>query len=213
MPSIPLQQPEGSTQSAARPGVFLDRDGTIIHDAGYLRRVEDMELYPSAAQAIRLLNQSGRLVVVVTNQSGVARGILDEDAVSSIHAALQTDLEHQGARIDRFYYCPHLPNAPVASFSRECDCRKPNPGMVLAAARDLNIDLSRSYLIGDKPTDIETAHRAGCASVLVRTGYGAEAAEKQGDSQTRRRGDKETPAPDHIAEDLLDAVQWILSRP
>ncbi len=214
MPSIP-QQSDGSIESGARPGVFLDRDGTIVHEANYLHRVEDMELYPSAAEAIRLLNQSGRLVVVVTNQSGVARGILSENEISVIHAALQKQLAHLGARIDRFYYCPHLPNAPVADFSCECECRKPNPGMVFAAARDLNIDLERSYLIGDKQTDIETAHRAGCVSVLVKTGYGASAAERQVDTETVRQGDSkaEEPAvPDYVANDLLDAVKWILTN-
>jgi len=214
MPSIPLQ-PDSSSAPAPTPGVFLDRDGTIIRDADYLRRVEDMELYPFAAEAIRLLNRSGRLVVVVTNQSGIARGILDEEVLGVIHTALQAQLRDQGARIDRFYYCPHLPNASVEKYRRECECRKPNPGMVYSAARDLNIDLKRSYLVGDKQADIETARRSGCRSILVKTGYGAATLERQGDKETRRQGGGETEnrvLPDYIAEDLLAAAKWILSQ-
>ncbi len=194
MPSIPFQERDRSSASLPRLAVFLDRDGTIIRDADYLRRVEDIELYPFAAQAIRLLNRSGRLVVVVTNQSGVARGLLDEEELGTIHAALQRQLQDLGARIDRFYYCPHLPTASVEKYRKECECRKPNPGMVLSASRDLHIDLKQSYLVGDKEADIETARRSGCRSILVKTGYGAATAERLGDKETgrqRRRGDRE----------------------
>ena len=163
-------------------------------------------------------------MVVVTNQSGVARGLLDEEELGTIHAALQRQLQDLGARIDRFYYCPHLPTASVEKYRKECECRKPNPGMVLSASRDLHIDLKQSYLVGDKEADIETARRSGCRSILVKTGYGAATAERLGDQQTGRQGDGETGRrgdgetenrvlPNYVAEDLLDAVKWILSRP
>lgn len=215
MPSTRIQ-PDESNQPVARAGVFVDRDGTLIREAHYLHRLEDMEIFPCAAEAIRLLNRSGRLVVVVTNQSGVARGILSEGGVRCIHTALETQLADLGARIDGFYYCPHLPGAPVEEYNRECECRKPNPGMVFAAAKDLNIDLSRSYLVGDKQTDVDTARRAACGSILVRTGYGTGVAERLvKEPETGTSGDSRTAPsamPDYIAEDLLDAARWIVSR-
>ena len=151
--------------------VFLDRDGTINVEKDYLYRVEEFEFVPGAAQAIRRLNEAGWLVVVVTNQSGVARGYYGEQEVQELHRHVDQELARSGARVDAWYYCPHHP-AGRAPYSRECDCRKPLPGMLLAAAATYEIDLTASWMIGDKLADVEAAYAAGCRPILVRTGYG-----------------------------------------
>ena len=135
--------------------VFLDRDGTIARDVPYCSRPEDFELLPGAAEAIRLLNEYGFKVVIVTNQSGIARGYFTERMLARIHDKMQKELAKQGAHVDAIYYCPHHPDD-------NCDCRKPKPKMVLQAAVDLDIDLNQSYVIGDSEMDIELARRAGC---------------------------------------------------
>lgn len=139
--------------------VFIDRDGTIARDVPYCSRPEDFELFPGVAEAIRLLNRSGFKVVVITNQSGIARGYFDEQMLSRIHARMLELLAGQQARIDGIYYCPHHPDD-------KCDCRKPQPAMVFRAARDLDIDLSLSYVIGDTEMDCEMAVRAGCRGAV-----------------------------------------------
>lgn len=151
---------------------FLDRDGTINQEKDYLYRVEDFEFVPGAPEAIRLLNEAGVLVVVVTNQSGVARGYYTEDDVEILHRHIAQELEASGARVDAWLYCPHHP-AGKGSYSLPCRCRKPLPGMLLDAARRLDIDLESSVMIGDKRADIEAAISAGCRPILVRSGYGA----------------------------------------
>lgn len=156
-----------------RDAVFLDRDGTLIEEVHYLARPEQVRLIPGAAEAVRRLNHLGVLVVVVTNQAGVARGYFPESRVAEVHAHLAMLLAEQGARVDAFYFCPHHPTEGAGAYRVACDCRKPRPGMLLAAARDLDIDLSRSWMIGDKPCDAEAGRAAGCRSVLVRTGHGA----------------------------------------
>jgi D-glycero-D-manno-heptose 1,7-bisphosphate phosphatase len=153
--------------------VFLDRDGTIIDEVNYLSRVEQVRLLPGAAGAIRRWNAAGVRVVVVTNQAGVARGMFPEVRVGEVHAHLSAVLAAAGARVDAYYYCPHHATAGVGEYRVACDCRKPRPGMLLAAARDLGLDLSRSWMVGDKPCDLEAGAAAGCRTVLVRTGYGA----------------------------------------
>lgn len=178
--------------------VFMDRDGTINEEVGYLSRLEQMKLFPRSAEAIRMLNGKGIKVVVVTNQSGVARGYFGEDFVSEAHAFLQERLRQEGAFIDAFYYCPHHPTEGVLPYRRACSCRKPGAGMLLQASRDLHIDLSRSYMVGDMMKDVQAGKKAGTKGILVKTGYGA--AEKA----------DEGAAPDYIAADLLDAVNWIL---
>lgn len=152
--------------------VFLDRDGTINQEKDYLYRVEDFEFVPGAPEAIRLLNDAGVLVVVVTNQSGVARGYYTEEDVESLHRHIARELEVFGARVDAWLYCPHHPDGK-GSYSLPCRCRKPLPGMLLDAARRLDIDLESSVMIGDKRADIEAATAAGCRPILVRSGYGA----------------------------------------
>jgi len=157
-----------------RKAVFLDRDGTIDVEKDYLYRIEDFEFIPGVPEAIARLNKAGCLVVVVTNQSGVARGYFPLEDVEKLHTHIQAQLSHFGARIDRFYICPHHPTAGTGKLRRECDCRKGAPGLLLQAAGELGIDLAASYMVGDKSADLEAGHRAGCRSILVRTGYGVE---------------------------------------
>jgi D,D-heptose 1,7-bisphosphate phosphatase len=176
--------------------VFLDRDGTINEEVGYLSRLEDLRLIPRAAEAIRLINKGGVKAVVISNQSGVARGFFSETFVGIVHARLNELLKQDGAVIDRFYYCPHHPTDGTEPYRKTCSCRKPEPGMLLAAAAELNIDLARSYVVGDMPKDIQVAQRVGAKGILVKTGYGKDIATSV------------TPA--YVADDLLDAVQWIL---
>lgn len=150
------------------PAVFLDRDGVIIENAHYLARLEDIRFIPGAAAAIRRLNEAGVPVVVVSNQSGVARGYFPESFVRETHAHLDQLLAKEGAHIDRWCFCPHHPG-----FGADCECRKPKPGMLQTAARELNLDLECSWLIGDNLTDCEAGAAAGCQTILVRTGHGA----------------------------------------
>jgi D-glycero-D-manno-heptose 1,7-bisphosphate phosphatase len=185
----------------AERAVFMDRDGTIIEEVGYLSDPAGLRLIPAAATAIRMLNRSGLRVVVVTNQSGVARGFFAEETVHAVHRRLEAALSDEGGRLDGIYYCPHHPTEGKGDYTMACDCRKPATGMMEQAARDLRLDLTRSFVIGDKDTDVELARRAGARGILVLTGYGREHRKKQGES-----------VPDYTAQDLLDAVQWILRR-
>jgi D-glycero-D-manno-heptose 1,7-bisphosphate phosphatase len=153
--------------------VFIDRDGTINEEKEYLYRTDDFSFIDSAPQAIRLLNEAGFLVIVVSNQSGVARGYYTEEDVHLLHRHIASQLELQGARVDAWYYCPHHPDGR-GSYALPCRCRKPLPGMLLEAARRYDIDLESSIMIGDKLVDVEAGTAAGCRSILVRTGYGAE---------------------------------------
>jgi len=154
--------------------MFLDRDGVIIEDVHYLSRLEQIQLIPGAGPAIRQLNEAGMPVVVVTNQSGVARGLFPESFVGECHQYLADLLRQEGARIDRFYYCPHHLEKGNVPYRLDCECRKPKPGMFLSAARDLGLDLSRSWMIGDKLSDLAAGAGVGCRTVLVRTGHGME---------------------------------------
>lgn len=145
-----------------RPAIFLDRDGTLIEEVSYLSRVEDLIVFPFAAGALASLKERGFLIVVVTNQSGIGRGIYDEATMHAIHDAIQAEVNNA---IDAFYFCPHLP-------CDGCSCRKPLTGMLETAAADLNIDIERSWMIGDKRVDIEVGRRSGARTALVLTGYG-----------------------------------------
>lgn len=155
-----------------RRAVFLDRDGTINVEKEYLHRIEDFEFIPGVPEAIRRLREAGFLVIVTTNQSGVARGYYPLAAVETLHRHLQAELARQGAAIDAFYVCPHHPTEGVGEYRNDCGCRKGKPGMLLQAASDLGIDLSRSWMVGDKAADVEAGKAAGCRSILVLTGYG-----------------------------------------
>ena len=180
--------------------VFLDRDGTMIEDVGYLDRLERLELFPYTVDAVRLLNRAGFKIVVVTSQKGVADGMVTEEFVGEAHEYLSRLFEAAGAKIDGYYYCPHSPDASVERYRTDCECRKPKPGMILAAARDHAIDVSQSFVVGDRWRDIEMGLAAGTKAVLVETGYGR--------SEAMRR-------PAHIPEipvvaNVIEATSWIL---
>ena len=159
-----------------QPAVFLDRDGTINEEKEYLWRIEDFAFIDGVPAAIRRLKEAGFRVIVVTNQSGVARGYYDLAAVDNLHRHLQAELARHGTAVDAFYVCPHHPDHGIGELRRDCDCRKGAPGLLLQAAAEHALDLSRSYMVGDKAADLEAGRRAGCTSLLVLTGYGRETA-------------------------------------
>jgi D-glycero-D-manno-heptose 1,7-bisphosphate phosphatase len=161
-----------ATPGPLRPAVFLDRDGTVNEDVGYLSELSHLTLYPWAIDAVRLLNRAGYLVVMVTNQGGIGRKMIRPEFVGELHAVIDARLAAGGARVDGWYFCPHHPEALVDELRQECRCRKPAPGMALDAARDLGIDLARSWVIGDKWIDVQLGQRIGGRGVLVRTGWG-----------------------------------------
>jgi D-glycero-D-manno-heptose 1,7-bisphosphate phosphatase len=182
--------------------VFLDRDGTLIDEVGYLDRAERVALYPWSIAAVRAFNRAGVPVVLVTNQSGVARGFFSEALVQDVHRHLAALLEAGGARIDAYYYCPHHPDGKVGEYARACTCRKPGRGLVDRAERDLGIDPLRSFVVGDRWLDIELARTVGAKGVLVRTGYGA---------------DREGHPPggltaDAVVDNLIGAASWVLKN-
>jgi D-glycero-D-manno-heptose 1,7-bisphosphate phosphatase len=148
--------------------VFLDRDGTLIRDVGYLRRIDDLEILPKVPEALRLLREQGFKLVMVTNQSAVARGWLTEVELAEIHATLSDELARSGARLDAIYYCPHHPIEGAGVYKRQCTCRKPDSGMVERAAAELGVDPSASYVVGDQKTDVELARRIGATPVFIR---------------------------------------------
>jgi D-glycero-D-manno-heptose 1,7-bisphosphate phosphatase len=152
--------------------VFIDRDGTLIEEAGYLDRLERLVFFPFAIDAVRLLKRAEFAVVIVTNQAGVGRGIYLEQFVHATHDVIAARLAAAGTAVDGFYYCPHHPDATVPRYRMVCDCRKPAAGMLHTAAVDLQLDLARSFAIGDKWSDVQAGHAAGTRSILVRTGYG-----------------------------------------
>ena len=185
-----------------RPAVFLDRDGTLIEDVGYVDRLERLELYPWSIESVKLLRRCGYAVVVVTNQAGVARGMVREQAVTDAYDEIQRMLSKVGEQLDGHYYCPHLATASVAAYRHECSCQKPKPGMVLQAAQDLDLDLGRSVVVGDRWTDVRLARAVAAKAVLVRTGYGV--------SQLLNPPPGERA--DAVADHLLEAVGWIMEQ-
>jgi D-glycero-D-manno-heptose 1,7-bisphosphate phosphatase len=187
----------------ARPAVFLDRDGTMIHDVGYLRRLEDLRWFTSTVDAIRLLNRAGFLVCVVTNQSGIGRGVIAPEFVPDVHAIMAKTLDEGGARVDGWFYCPHHPRAEVLAYRAVCDCRKPEPGLIRQATARFPIDLARSFVIGDKPIDVGLGVAVGARGILVRTGYGDEALRDRGGT---------LPEAAHVAADLMEATSWLLGQ-
>jgi D-glycero-D-manno-heptose 1,7-bisphosphate phosphatase len=179
----------------SQPAVFLDRDGTLNEDMGYINHLSRFRLLPQAIPAVRRLNAAGVKVVVVTNQSGAARGYFPAALVDEVHAHLRQLLAAGGAHLDGIYACLHGPD-------EGCDCRKPRPTLIRQAARDLDLDLARSYAVGDRYKDIETAATAGGKGILVLTGYG------RGEYEYLRESQPVQPV--HVAGDLLEAVEWIL---
>jgi D-glycero-D-manno-heptose 1,7-bisphosphate phosphatase len=185
--------------------VFLDRDGVINEEVGYLDSLENLKIISSAYEAIGRINESEMKAVVISNQAGVARGFFTEEFVNIVNLNIQDALNKRGAKIDKFYYCPHHSTEGKGKYLKDCNCRKPRPGMLLRAAKELNIDLERSYFIGDRFLDMETAKKVGAKGILVKTGYGNDLLLDDGP-------DKATPEnkPDFIAIDILEAVLWIL---
>jgi D-glycero-D-manno-heptose 1,7-bisphosphate phosphatase len=184
--------------ASLRPAVFLDRDGTIAEEVGYLNHSSRFRMFPFVAAAIRRLNQAEYPAIVITNQSGVGRGYFPDSLIHAVHELMTQQLAKEGAHIDALYYCPHKGDDG-------CLCRKPKPGMLQRAAREHNLDLPRSFVVGDRYGDIQLAHRVGARAVMVRSGYG------EGEIQWHSA---QWPAPpDFIAENLADAVAWILRQP
>jgi D-glycero-D-manno-heptose 1,7-bisphosphate phosphatase len=181
----------------ANRAVFLDRDGTINEEVGYVNHIDRFWLLPRVEHAIRLLNQNELKTVVITNQSGVARGTFVESLVHEVHQKMRLLLGKEGAYLDGIYYCPHHPD-------QTCRCRKPNTGLVEEAVRELDIDCSQSFMVGDRRGDIEFAQKIGAKGVLVLTGYGR--------GEWEHFGNDWNVKPFYVAEDLYDAVQWILSQ-
>lgn len=179
-----------------KKAVFLDRDGTLIQDLGYICNFSQVGFFPFAAAAVRAMNDAGYLVVVVSNQSAVARGICSEKEIQLLHRRLQDHFKKEGAVIAAFYYCPFLPEGKIGRYSRPSPLRKPAPGMLLQAARKFKLDLPSCFMIGDKADDILAGQRAGCRTMLVRSGQGR-------DSETSFAGIQ--PGPNYIVDDLLAA--------
>jgi D-glycero-D-manno-heptose 1,7-bisphosphate phosphatase len=183
--------------------VFVDRDGTLIEESGYLDRLDRLAIYPYTVDAVRLLNRAGFAVIVISNQSGIGRGLVRESFVAEAHAHISAYLNAGGAVLDAFYYCPHHPDATVPAFRQQCECRKPAAGMLRTAATEHGLDLARSFVIGDRWDDVGAARAAGARGVLVRTGYGRQA-EAVPKPQVRA---------DLVADNLAAAVAWILAQP
>jgi D,D-heptose 1,7-bisphosphate phosphatase len=154
--------------------VFLDRDGNINVEKDYLYKIEDFEFIDGAKEAIKIFNNLGYLVVIVTNQSGVARGYYTEKSVRELHDHLKKEVKAIGGHVDGFYYCPHHPKKGIGEYKKKCECRKPESGMFLQAKKELNIDFNNSIMIGDKFSDVEAGERLGMRSILVKTGHGLE---------------------------------------
>lgn len=188
----PLSEPP-----VLRPAVFLDRDGTVSEEVGYLNHLSRFRMLGGAAEAIRKLNEVGIPVIVVTNQSGVGRGYFPESLVRDIHVQMVAELASAGARVDGIYYCPHVS-------ADRCRCRKPDTGMLERAAADLRLELKASFVVGDRGSDVELACRAGSRSILVRSGYG--------EGELAWHAGKWAVQPDFIARDLAEAAEWILRQ-
>lgn len=184
-------------QSPLRPAVFLDRDGTVAEEVGYLNHASRFRMFPFAAAAIHRLNEARLPVIVVTNQSGVGRGYFPESLVQSVNELMAHQLAESSAKIDAIYYCPH-------TSAENCDCRKPKTGMLDRAAQEHALDLRRSFVVGDRYGDIELARNAGARSILVRTGYG--------EGEVAWHAAKWAAQPDFVAEDLAEAADWILRQ-
>lgn len=191
-------KPDG--MGTGRAAVFLDRDGTLIEEVGYLDRPERITLYPWSIDAIGALNSAGIAVVLMTNQSGVARGFFTEDTVGAVHVRIAELLAKGGARIDAYYYCPHHPHGRIPEYTRVCECRKPASGMVDRAVAELGIDPRRSFAVGDRWLDVQLARAVGARGVLVRTGYGMMEATRPPDGL----------AADALVDNLIEAASWVL---
>jgi D-glycero-D-manno-heptose 1,7-bisphosphate phosphatase len=187
-----------------RVGVFIDRDGTLNEEVGYVNHLDRLRLLPRSTEAVRLLNDADLATILVTNQSGVARGYFPEKLVREVNAQIERLLAAEGARLDAVYYCPHHPDVGPPGLRVDCDCRKPRTGMLERGARELGVDLAQSYMVGDTLRDVECGQTAGALAIMVRTGYG------QGELEYHPKRD--CVIPDYTAADLLDAAAWIVAR-
>jgi D-glycero-D-manno-heptose 1,7-bisphosphate phosphatase len=183
-------------------GIFFDRDGTLNTEVDYLSKPEELQLIPNAARAIREANRAGLKVFVITNQSGIARGLFTEADLHRIHHHFENLLAEQGARIDKIFYCPHHPDYGIPPYRVLCSCRKPKTGMLEEAMKEFGIRLEDSFVIGDRCVDIKTGNNAGCGTILVRTGYGALELDEC----------RKSARIDYVAHDAYDAWQYIHSR-
>lgn len=188
-----------------RPAVFIDRDGTISEEVGYVNHPSRYKVLPFAAAAVRRLHEAGWLAILVTNQAGVARGYFSEDLIHTVHNLLQAELERGGARLDGIYYCPHHPSVGDPPYRQACDCRKPHTGLIRRAAAEHEVDMKRSWMIGDRYSDVELARNAELHSAFVLTGYGRGEWEYSRHRWAAWRGE-----PEIVAENLLEAVERIV---
>ncbi|MFA5104546.1 MAG: HAD family hydrolase, partial [Candidatus Margulisiibacteriota bacterium] len=179
--------------------VFLDRDGTLIEDVGYLSDEKDIRLLIGAAEAVSSLGKAGFKTVMITNQAAIARGIISESRFGEINAKVLSQFLSHGAGFDGVYYCPHHPTEGKGKYLAKCSCRKPFPGMILKAAKELGLDLSRSFMIGDRYKDIEAGINAGCKTVLVPT------------AGVKNAEEKSSARPDHLAKNILEAAEWVIA--
>lgn len=185
-----------------RPAVFIDRDGTISEEVGYINHPSRFRLFSFSAEAIKILNDNGWLAIVITNQAGVARGYFSEDLVVSIHEQLKHELQNASAQLDAIYFCTHHPSVGEPPYRSDCECRKPKTGLIDCATRDFQIDMAASWMVGDRYGDIELARNAGLHAAFVLSGYG------RGEWEYQRHLWKHEP--DLVSENLLDAVKQIV---
>jgi len=184
--------------------VFIDRDGTINEQMGYINHPSRFIMLPGVPEAFRILNQAGFLAIIISNQSGVARGYFPMELLHNIHSVMKESISRHGGHVDGIYFCPHYPKGAIQEYAVDCNCRKPRTGLIDQACKDFEIDISRSYMVGDHYTDMEFAERAGIQGVLVRTGYGTGVIEYNLPAMATK--------PGYIADDLLDAVKWIVNK-
>jgi D-glycero-D-manno-heptose 1,7-bisphosphate phosphatase len=185
-----------------RRALFLDRDGTVADEVGYVNHITRFRLYPWSAEAIRRIHAAGLAAVVITNQAGVARGYFPEELIHQVNEKMKQELAAAAAPLDGVYYCPHHPDVGEPPYRQQCNCRKPRPGMIETAARELNLDLDGAVVVGDRYQEVEMAHHLGLRGALVLTGYG------RGEYEYNRAGWPRPP--DWVAENLLEAVEQIL---
>ncbi len=183
--------------------VFIDRDGCLIKELGYINTLKNIKFFKNSIKALKLLKSNGYKIIVVTNQSGVAYGYFPESFVKQSHLFISERLKKHKVKIDAYYFCPHHKKAKILKYRKDCVCRKPNTGMIIKAQKRFNIDLKKSYTIGDKLTDVKLGHNAGMKGILVLTGYG---------KWQRTLIKKEKILPDYIAKDFFYAVKWIIKK-
>jgi len=192
-----------------RRAIFLDRDGTLNEEVGYIRDPAQFRLFDFASEAVRMVNEAGWLAIVITNQAGIARGLFTEAFLGQIHQQMTKELTEAEARVDAIYYCPHHPEIGEPPYRQTCDCRKPLPGMLKRAAEEFKLDLSECAVIGDRYGDVSAAQAVGARGVLVLTGHGRK---EFGQEQTAWPQHPEQIVADHVAVNVLEAVRWVLNK-